>query len=207
MSMIGYARVSSIGQSLEVQREKLITAGVDPEHHLFEEKKSGLDSERPQLKEALRFVRKGDVFVVCRIDRLARSTADLYRIVEDLQKKGVSFTCLDQPEIDTQSKYGRLMFGILASIAEFETDLRKERQMDGIAAAKGNGVKFGRKVQLTPDVMAAIHKMRNDGVLIREIMMEMKLSKATIYRALAAGSLPRGDGAAGKHGFLEPQMG
>lgn len=135
MALVGYARVSSIGQSLEVQREKLLEAGVDAEL-IYEEKKSGLDSERPQLKEALRFVRKGDTLLVSRVDRLARSTADLYRIVDDLEKKGVGFQCIDQPELDTTSKYGRLMFGILASISEFETGLRKERQMDGIAAAK-----------------------------------------------------------------------
>jgi DNA invertase Pin-like site-specific DNA recombinase len=185
MAIIGYARVSSVGQSLEVQREKLLAAGVDLRDHLFEEKKSGLDRERPELKAALRFARKGDTFLVCRVDRLARSTADLYRIVDDLQMRGVSFKCLDQPEIDTTTKYGKLMFGILASIAEFETDLRKERQMDGIAAAKSHGVKFGRKTQLTPAAVADIHKMRKDGILIREIMTKMQLSKATIYRALA----------------------
>ncbi|WP_311273222.1 MULTISPECIES: recombinase family protein [unclassified Rhizobium] len=185
MALIGYARVSSVGQELDVQRNKLLDAGVEPDH-LFEEKKSGLDSGRPQLKEALRFARKGDTFMVSRIDRLARSTADLHRIVADLQDRGISFKCLDQPEIDTTSKYGKLMFGILASISEFETDLRKERQMDGIAGAKGKGVKFGRKVQLTDDVVATIHKMRNDGALIKEIMDATSLSKATVYRALAA---------------------
>ncbi|MEI3806630.1 recombinase family protein [Agrobacterium sp. CCNWLW32] len=184
MALIGYARVSSVGQSLEVQRDRLLNAGVEPDH-LFEEKKSGLDKERPKLKEALRFARKGDTFLVSRIDRLARSTSDLYRIVGALQKKGVSFKCLDQEEIDTTSKYGKLMFGILASIAEFETDLRKERQMDGIAGAKSKGVKFGRKVQLTPSVLETVHKMKTDGALIREIMEATTLSKATVYRALA----------------------
>ena len=184
MAVIGYARVSSIGQSLEVQRDKLFAAGVESDH-LFEEKKSGLDSNRPQLQEALRFARRGDTFLVSRVDRLARSTADLYRIVDELQKRGVAFKCLDQPEIDTSSKYGKLTFGILASIAEFENELRKERQMDGIAVAKARGTKFGRKVQLTSEVIAAIHQMRGDGKLIRDIMGMTKLSKATIYRALA----------------------
>ncbi|RSC31477.1 recombinase family protein [Agrobacterium sp. FDAARGOS_525] len=184
MALIGYARVSSVGQSLEVQRDRLLNAGVEPDH-LFEEKKSGLDKERPKLKEAMRFARKGDTFLVSRIDRLARSTSDLYRIVGDLQDRGVSFKCLDQTEIDTTSKYGKLMFGILASIAEFETDLRKERQMDGIAGAKSKGVKFGRKVQLTPSVLATVQKMRADGALIREIMEATTLSKASVYRALA----------------------
>jgi Site-specific recombinases, DNA invertase Pin homologs len=184
MPLIGYARVSTVGQSLEVQREKLVAAGVDHDH-LFEEKRSGLDSDRPQLKEAIRFARKGDTFIVSRIDRLARSTSDLYRIVGELQSKGVSFKCLDQAEIDTTSKYGKLMFGILASIAEFETDLRKERQMDGIASAKERGTKFGRQPKATEDVTASIKKMRERGMLIREIMVNTGLSKATVYRALA----------------------
>lgn len=184
MAIIGYARVSSVGQSLDVQREKLLAAGVQPDE-LFEEKKSGLDKDRPKLKEAIRYARKGDTFVVSRIDRLARSTADLYRIVDELQTKGVSFKCLDQGDIDTTTKYGKLMFGILSAIAEFETELRKERQMDGIAKAKADGKKFGRKQQLTEDMIARIRQMRDDGLLIRAIMAATGLSKASVYRALA----------------------
>ncbi|RVL84864.1 recombinase family protein [Sinorhizobium meliloti] len=184
MAIIGYARVSSVGQSLAVQREKLLAAGVEPDH-LFEEKKSGTNTNRPALQEALRFARKGDVFCVSRIDRLARSAADLHRIVQELGNKGVEFKCLDQAEIDTTSKYGKLLLGILASIAEFENDLRKERQMDGIAKAKADGKKFGRKAKATEDVTADIRKMRDDGLLIREIMSKTGLSKATVYRALA----------------------
>ncbi|MEO1985196.1 MAG: recombinase family protein [Martelella sp.] len=184
MAIIGYARVSSVGQSLDVQRDKLLAAGVEPDD-LYEEKKSGLDSERPQLKAAIRYARKGDTFVVSRVDRLARSTADLYRIVTELQTKGVSFKCLDQSEIDTTTKYGKLMFGILSAIAEFETDLRKERQMDGIAKAKAKGTKFGRKGQLTPEIIDQIRQMRGDGLLIKDIMAATELSKASVYRALS----------------------
>lgn len=184
MAIIGYARVSSVGQSLDVQRKKLLAAGVDKDD-LYEEKKSGLDKDRPQLKAAIRYARRGDIFVVSRIDRLARSTADLYRIVDELQSKGVSFKCLDQAEIDTTTKYGKLMFGILSAIAEFETDLRKERQMDGIAAAKAKGTKFGRKAQLTPETVNSIRQMRDEGRLIKEIMATTELSKASVYRALS----------------------
>lgn len=185
MALIGYIRVSSVGQNLEVQREKMIAAGVEPDH-IFEEKRSGLDSDRLQLKEAIRFARRGDIFLVSRIDRLARSAADLYRVVGELQDKGVGFRCIDQGDIDTTSKYGKLMFGILSSIAEFETDLRKERQMDGIASAKAKGTKFGRKAKATGDVIANIRQYRNDGLLIRDIMTRTGLSKATVYRALSA---------------------
>lgn len=185
MALIGYIRVSSVGQSLEVQREKMIAAGVEPDH-IFEEKRSGLDSDRLQLKDAIRFARKGDTFLVSRIDRLARSAADLYRIVGELQEKGVGFKCIDQGDIDTTSKYGKLMFGILSSIAEFETDLRKERQMDGIASARAKGTKFGRKPKVNGDVTGVIRTLRAEGLMIREIMAHTGLSKATVYRALSA---------------------
>ena len=95
--------------------------------------------------------RYGDTLLVTKIDRLARSTSDLYRIVSELTEKGVSFKVLDDPSIDTTSRTGKLVMGILALIAEFENDIRRERQMDGIAKAKDRGVKFGRKRELTDD--------------------------------------------------------
>jgi DNA invertase Pin-like site-specific DNA recombinase len=185
MALIGYARVSSSGQSLDVQREKLIAAGVDPENHLFEEKLSGLQSNRPQLREAIRYARNGDTFLVSRLDRLARSASDLYRIVDELKAKGVGFKCIDQSEVDTTTNNGKLLFGILTAIAEFETGLRAERQMEGIAKAKANGVQFGRKAKATDDVTNSIRLMRQQGLLIRQIMENTGLSKASIYRALA----------------------
>ena len=95
--------------------------------------------------------RDGDTLLVTKIDRLARSTSDLYRIVSELSEKGVSFKVLDDPSIDTTSRTGKLVMGILALIAEFENDIRRERQMDGIAKAKDRGVKFGRKRELTDE--------------------------------------------------------
>ncbi|MQU78049.1 DNA invertase Pin-like site-specific DNA recombinase [Sinorhizobium medicae] len=183
MTLIAYIRVSSVGQSLEVQRDKMTAIGVQPDH-LFEEKRSGVDTNRPALKEALRFARKGDVFCVSRIDRLARSATDLLNIVNELQGKGVELRVLDQ-SIDTSTPAGRAMLQMLAVFAEFETSIRKERQMDGIAKAKADGKKFGRKAKATVDVTADIRKMRDDGLLIREIMSKTGLSKATVYRALA----------------------
>ena len=144
MATVGYARVSSVGQSLDVQLEKL--NGCDK---LFQEKRSGVDTGRPALKRCLEFLREGDTLLVTKIDRLARSTSDLYRIVSELTDKGVSFKVVDDPSIDTTSRTGKLVMGILALIAEFENDIRRERQMDGIAKAKDRGVKFGRKRELT----------------------------------------------------------
>src|SRR5690606_9163789 len=107
MVAIGYARVSSTGQSLEVQTEKLIAAGVEPDH-LFAEKRSGTTAkDRPELDAALRLVRKGDVLIVTRMDRLARSVSDLRTIVDKLDAKGVGFRVLDQAAVDTTTPNGR----------------------------------------------------------------------------------------------------
>lgn len=182
MALVAYIRVSSIGQSLEVQRDKVLAFGVEPDH-LFEEKRSGVDSNRPALKEALRFVRKGDTLVITKIDRLARSASDLLNIVNELKAKGVELRVLDQ-SIDTSSPAGRAMLQMLAVFAEFETAIRAERQMDGIAKAKENGTKFGRKPQATNGVVSDIRRMRAEGLLIKDIMKATGLSKATIYRAL-----------------------
>ena len=141
MALVGYARVSSVGQSLDVQLEKLKGC-----NKVFKEKRSGVDTGRPALKQCLEFLRDGDTLLVTKIDRLARSTSDLYRIVTELAEKGVSFKVLDDPSIDTTSRTGKLIMGILVLIAEFENDIRRERQMDGIAKAKDRGVKFGRKL-------------------------------------------------------------
>ncbi|AQT43462.1 Site-specific DNA recombinase [Bartonella apihabitans] len=183
--LIAYIRVSSIGQSLEVQRDKMLALGVHPEH-IFEEKRSGVDSNRPALKEAIRFARKGNVFVITKIDRLARSATDLLSIVQELERKGVKLRVVDQ-NIDTTTPAGRAMLQMLAVFAEFETAIRSERQMDGIAKAKANGVQFGRKTQATPDVVAEIKRLRSEGMLIKEIMKRVGLSKASVYRALSEG--------------------
>lgn len=181
--LIAYIRVSSIGQSLEVQRDKMLALGVNPEY-IFEEKRSGVDSNRPALKEAIRFARKGSVFVITKIDRLARSATDLLSIVQELERKGVELRVIDQ-NIDTTTPAGRAMLQMLAVFAEFETAIRSERQMDGIAKAKAKGVHFGRKTQATPDVVAEIKRLRGEGVLIKEIMRRVGLSKASVYRALS----------------------
>ena len=180
MAIVGYARASSSGQSLAVQLDKLSDAGCS---EIFQEKRSGLTAQRPALKECLRFVRKGDVLVITRLDRLARSTLDLHKIVQELDGREVGFKVLDQP-IDTTTKEGRLMFSIIASIAQFETELRKERQMEGIEKAKENGVKFGRQAVLSDDQVAEMRSKRDSGILIKNLMSEYGLSKASVYRLL-----------------------
>jgi DNA invertase Pin-like site-specific DNA recombinase len=181
MPVVGYARVSSFGQDLAVQLEKLERAGCEK---VFREKRSGIDAGRPELKRCLEFLREGDTLLVTKIDRLARSTSDLYRIISELSEKGVAFKVTDDPNIDTTSRTGKLMMGILALIAEFENDIRRERQIDGIAKAKQRGVKFGRKLEVTPERAAEIRLLREAGTTVPEIMRRTNLSKASIYRAL-----------------------
>lgn len=180
MAVVGYARVSSIGQSLDVQIDKLQAAGCDP---IYQEKKSGLDGARKELRACLQYLRKGDTLVITRIDRLARSTLHLHQIVADLTGRGVGFRVLDQA-IDSTTKEGRLTFSILASIAEFETELRRERQAEGIARAKRDGVAFGRRKALSDDQVEELQQRRSDGALIRELMAEYGLAKASVYRYL-----------------------
>ena len=140
MTTVGYARVSSLGQDLSVQLGKL--KGCDK---VFKEKRSGVDAGRPELRACLEYLREGDTLLVTKLDRLARSTPDLYRIISQLAERGVAFKVIDDPSIDTTSRTGKLIMGILALIAEFENDIRRERQRDGINKAKAEGVRFGPK--------------------------------------------------------------
>src|SRR5680860_1567787 len=188
MTNVGYARVSSTGQDLTVQLEKLEAAGCEK---IFKEKRSGVDAGRPELKRCLDYLRERDTLLVTKIDRLARSTSDLYRIVSTLADKGVAFKVLDDPSIDTSSRTGKLIMGILALIAEFENDIRRERQMDGIKKARERGIRFGRKPLLIPVTIQQVRKLRKAGKTVPEIMHQMALSKASVYRALGADKAAR----------------
>jgi len=181
MATVGYARVSSAGQSLDVQLEKLRDCDK-----VFQEKRSGVDTGRPALKRCLEFLMDGDTLLVTKIDRLARSTSDLYRIVSSLADKGVQFKVIDDPSIDTTSRTGKLIMGILALIAEFENDIRHERQMDGIKKARERGIRFGRKPILVTEVIQEVRKLRKAGKTVPEIIRHTSLSKASVYRALSA---------------------
>lgn len=183
MAVVGYARVSSTQQNYETQVERLKAAGAEK---IFEEKKSGLDRERVELARCLDYVREGDVLLVTKLDRLARSTADLYAIITRLQAKGVGFKVLDDSAVDTTTRTGKLVMGILALIAEFETEIRKERQMEGIAKAKAEGRTGGRPRLLTDETVARVTQLRGDGLSIRKIAAEVGFSKATIQKLIEA---------------------
>ncbi len=182
MALIGYARVSSVGQSLEVQLDKLQHCDK-----IFEEKKSATSGKRQRLETCLEYVREGDTLVVTRLDRLARSTLHLCQIADQLTAKGVHLQVLDQ-HIDTSDATGRLLFNMLGAIAQFETEIRAERQMDGIHKAKARGIQFGAQPKLTDEQIAQLRQRRQNGELIRDLMKDYKISKATVYRYLVPAS-------------------
>jgi DNA invertase Pin-like site-specific DNA recombinase len=182
MSKVGYCRVSSVGQSLDVQLDKLSEVGCDV---VFKETHTGTTDQRPQLQAMMQYVRKGDTLYITKLDRLGRSTLHLTQIFDKLEKQCVNIVVLDQ-NIDTTTPIGKLLFNVLSSIAEFETALRSERQREGVAKAKAKGVRFGRKSVLDTEQVEQLKKKRKAGILIRELMGEYGVSKATVYRLLAA---------------------
>jgi DNA invertase Pin-like site-specific DNA recombinase len=180
MSVIGYARVSSTDQDLRVQEEALRKAGCKI---IRSEKRSGTAMKgRDQLQTVLDFIHAGDVLVVTKLDRLARSVGDLMRIVELLGEKGASLRVLNA-NIDTKTASGKAFLGMLGVFAEFETNLRRERQLEGIARAKKAGVYKGRPPSIDP---TAVRRLKLDGKGATEIARELGVGRASVYRLLAA---------------------
>lgn len=177
MANIGYARVSTAGQSLEAQLEAL--QGCDK---VFQEKESGAKAERPQLTTMLDYAREGDTITVTKLCRLARNTKHLLEIVEYLDSKGVSLSILNLG-VDTKSPTGRLMLTMIGAVASFERQLLLERQAEGIAIAKAKGKYKGRKptVRIRYD---SIREMNNRGIPKTEIAKTLGVSLSSIYRAL-----------------------
>lgn len=186
--LVGYARVSTTHQSLEVQLEQLAAAGTEK---IFREQVSGKSAaNRPQLNAALDFCREGDTFIVTRLDRFARSAHDLHAIVATLNEKGVGFRCLQQGGLDTTTSHGKLMLGILGAVAEFELDIRQERQREGIEKAKVRGAYRGGKQRYNA---SEIQKFRAEGLRPREIARKLGCSPATVYRLLENHQISAGD--------------
>ena len=180
MTNIGYARVSTTDQNLEIQIAALKAAGC---HVIRSEKRSGTSTKgRTELQTVLDFLRKGDVLIVTRIDRLARSIGDLQDIVRAVKAKGASLKATEQP-IDTTSAAGKAFLDMLGVFAEFETNLRKERQAEGIAKAKAAGVYKGRPPSI--DVMK-VRDLKKKGLGASEIAKALKIGRASVYRALDA---------------------
>jgi DNA invertase Pin-like site-specific DNA recombinase len=183
-AMVGYARVSTTDQDLGIQEAALRSAGCKK---LFSEKKSGTTTNgRKELSALLEFVREGDVVMVTRIDRLARSIADLASIVRLLESKRVGLRATEQP-IDTSSAAGKAFLQMLGVFAEFETNIRRERQLEGIAKAKAAGVYRGRPASIDANQVRAL---RAEGYGPSEIARRMKIGRATVYRVLSAKGQP-----------------
>lgn len=184
----GYARVSSSGQNLEAQLKQLEEFGCEK---IFKEKASGRKKDnREQFNKLLETVKEGDVIVVTKLDRFARSTKDALNTIEYLNSKGVGLVVLNMggEKVDTTTAIGKLMVTILAGIAEFEADMIRERQLEGIALAKQRGVYKGRPKKYTEHnkgLQYALELFRNrdkNGMTVNEIAEITKISRATIYR-------------------------
>lgn len=176
----GYARVSTKEQDLSVQIEALKAYGVS-EDCIRSEKVSGTSTRgRDELNTLLSFLREGDELVITRIDRLARSMMDLQQIAATLKAKGVSLKATEQA-VDTSSSAGKAFFDMLGVFAEFETNLRRERQMEGIARAKTEGKYRGRKRSIDAE---KVKQLRDEGMGATEIAKVLGIGRASVYRAL-----------------------
>lgn len=179
--LIGYARVSTQGQNLEQQRVMLGLCGCQ---RVFEEKVSGARIDRLQLERLFDHLRSGDVVVVTRLDRLARSTTDLLHIAEKIKKVGAGLRSLAEPWVDTTSPAGQMVLTIFAGIADFERALIGERTSAGRAAAKAKGVRFGPKPVLSPEQVAHARRLIDGGQSVAEVARLLGVHRSTLYRAL-----------------------
>lgn len=180
--LIGYARVSTEDQNLALQRSALKDAGCK---RVYEEKVSGANRDRPELVRMLDQLRAGDVVVVSRLDRLARSTRDLLELAEELKRAEAGLRSLYEPWADTTSPAGRMVLTIFAGIAEFERELIHERTRSGRVAAKARGVRFGRPPKLTADQIALAKRLIGEGTSIPGAAKILNIHRSTLYRALS----------------------
>lgn len=179
---VAYLRVSHRDQSLDTQRAKIEAFGkID---RVFEETASTKNA-RAVLAECLAYLRDGDMLVVTRADRIARSTVELLATVQDLKGKGVTVRFLDQPELNGDGKYGEFLLAILGAVAQLERDIMDEKRKDGIAAARAKGKKFGRPRMVNEKIEAEARQLKADGHGAPEIARRLNLGVSTTYRLLA----------------------
>lgn len=180
MAIYGYARVSTMSQSNDLQVARLRSAGCDI---IRAESVSGASRKgRTELETIVEFIRPGDTLVVVKLDRLGRSTRDVLNLVHELESKGAALRVLE-PEIDTSKPEGRIILTTLSMVAEMELSFIKERQRVGIEAAKAKGVYKGRKRSID---RVAVQRLRNEGVGATEIARRLGIGRASVYKVLAA---------------------
>ena len=182
---IGYARVSTYGQTLDAQLEQLKAAGCVS---IYREKATGAQAERRELQRMLKAVAPGDVVTVTRIDRLARSTFDLFSIVKQIVDAGGQFRSLAEPWADSSTSTGRLLLAVLGGLADVERDLIRTRTAEGRSRATARGQHMGRPSALTVQQAAEARQRRQDGATLRELADSYNVSKATISRLAAHGA-------------------
>jgi DNA invertase Pin-like site-specific DNA recombinase len=180
--LIGYARVSTLDQNLELQREALTKAGCQK---VFEDKVSGTRTDRPGLATALEMLREGDTFVVWKLDRLGRSVKQLINLVSGLHKQSVQFKSLTDA-IDTGTPSGRFFFHVMASLAEMERELIVERTRAGLDVARQLGRKGGRKPKMTGSKIESAKKLLSSGVPPKDVAKNLGVSVPTLYRWVPA---------------------
>jgi DNA invertase Pin-like site-specific DNA recombinase len=183
MTTYGYARVSTNGQGLGSQEAELMAAGCAK---VFKEKVSGAKTDRAELAKALRRLEPGDVLVVTRLDRLARSTRDLLNVLATVGEREAAFRSLKDAWADTTTPHGRLMLTVLGGLAEFERELIRARTGDGRARAKARGVRFGRPTALTPHQRQEALQRLSNGEAQADVARSFNVSQATISRLIAA---------------------
>jgi DNA invertase Pin-like site-specific DNA recombinase len=179
MTIFGYARVSTDGQTLDAQIAALKAAGAEKVHT---EKQSGAKTDRAALGRVLAALERGDVLMVTRLDRLARSTRDLLNVLATVSERGAGFRSLNDQWADTTTPHGRLMLTVLGGLAEFERSLILSRTSDGRTRAMARGVRFGRKPKLTPHQIAEARTRRDAGEALTEIGRSYNVSHSTISR-------------------------
>jgi DNA invertase Pin-like site-specific DNA recombinase len=179
LMIIGYARVSTDGQTLDAQQATLKAAGAEK---VFAEKVSGAKTNRAQLAKAIEALAGGDVLLVTRLDRLARSTRDLLNVLATVTDKGAGFKSLADAWADTTTAHGRLMLTVLGGLAEFERELIRARTDEGRKRAQARGVRFGRKLKLTSHQIAEARLRREAGEALVEIGRSYNVSHSTISR-------------------------
>jgi DNA invertase Pin-like site-specific DNA recombinase len=177
---IGYARVSTEDQNLDLQRTALIQAGCGD---IFQDRISGMVTKRPGLDHALHHCGEGDVLVVWKLDRLGRSLSHLIEIIQTLGQRGVGFQSISE-NIDTTTAGGRLVFHMMGSLAEFERSLIAERTKAGLSAARARGVRLGRRKALSADQVKHARALIEAGESASDIARSLRVSRATLYRAL-----------------------
>jgi len=183
MAITGYARVSTNGQDLAIQEAALRAAGC---RKIYAEKISGIRADRPKLARLLKDIDEGDVVVVARLDRLARSTLDLLHTVDIITKAGAQFRSIADTWCDTTTPHGKLILTVLAGLAEFERTLIIERTQAGIARAREKGITFGRPTKLNPRQRRMIAERYAAGETMAALARAFDVSEPTVWRALRA---------------------